>query len=85
VVDEALAVGDVAFQRKCMDWIDNFRKRGTLLFVSHATSEVLRLCKQAIWIDDGRVRERGAPRDVIRAYSKAARTEQDDMKRFAAV
>jgi lipopolysaccharide transport system ATP-binding protein len=85
VVDEALAVGDVAFQRKCMDWIDNFRKRGTLLFVSHATSEVLRLCKQAIWIDDGRVREQGAPRDVIRAYSKAARTEQDDMKRFAAV
>jgi lipopolysaccharide transport system ATP-binding protein len=85
VVDEALAVGDVAFQRKCMDWIDNFRKRGTLLFVSHSTSEVMRLCKQAIWIDDGRVREQGAPRDVIRAYTKAARTEQDDMKRFAAV
>jgi lipopolysaccharide transport system ATP-binding protein len=85
VVDEALAVGDAAFQRKCMDWIDNFRRKGTLLFVSHSPSEVMRLCGQAIWIDDGRVRESGAPRDVIRAYGKAARTEQDDMKRFSAV
>jgi lipopolysaccharide transport system ATP-binding protein len=84
VVDEALAVGDVAFQRKCMDWIDNFRKRGTLLFVSHSTAEVARLCRQAIWIDNGRIREQGAPRDVIRAYSKASRAEQDDMKRFSA-
>lgn len=84
VVDEALAVGDVAFQRKCMDWIDNFRKRGTLLFVSHSTAEVARLCRQAIWIDNGRIREQGVPRDVIRAYSKASRAEQDDMKRFSA-
>ena len=40
VVDEALAVGDAAFQRKCMDWIDSFRKTGTLLFVSHSMAEV---------------------------------------------
>src|ERR1051325_548834 len=39
VVDEALAVGDAAFQRKCMDWIDSFRRQGTLLFVSHSPSE----------------------------------------------
>ena len=39
VVDEALAVGDAAFQRKCLDWIDSFRKEGTLLFVSHSTAE----------------------------------------------
>jgi lipopolysaccharide transport system ATP-binding protein len=85
VVDEALAVGDAAFQRKCMDWIENFRKRGTLLFVSHSTAEVLHLCDHALWIDDGRVRERGDTPHVIRAYSKALRVERDDMKRFSAV
>ena len=59
VVDEALAVGDAAFQRKCMDWIDSFRQNGTLLFVSHSTAEVRRLCTRAIWIEDGRIREQG--------------------------
>ena len=85
VVDEALAVGDAAFQRKCMDWIDNFRKRGTLLFVSHSSSEVMRLCDHALWIDDGRVREQGDTASVARAYSRALRVERDDMKRFSAV
>ncbi|SKA37880.1 lipopolysaccharide transport system ATP-binding protein [Enhydrobacter aerosaccus] len=85
VVDEALAVGDAVFQRKCMDWIDNFRRRGTLLFVSHATSEVARLCNNAIWIDDGRIREAGTPANVIRAYRRATLIEQDNMRRFSAM
>lgn len=85
VVDEALAVGDAAFQRKCMDWIDNFRRRGTLLFVSHSSAEVVRLCDHALWIDDGRVREQGDTASVARAYSRALRVERDDMKRFSAV
>ena len=85
VVDEALAVGDAAFQRKCMDWIDSFRKRGTLLFVSHSSGEVVRLCDHALWIDDGRVREQGDTANVARAYSRALRVERDDMKRFSAV
>ena len=85
VVDEALAVGDAAFQRKCMDWIDRFRKRGTLLFVSHSSAEVVRLCDHALWIDDGRVREQGDTANVARAYSRALRVERDDMKRFSAV
>ncbi len=84
IVDEALAVGDEAFQRKCFDWIDNFRANGTLLFVSHSSAEVMRLCRQAIWIDNGRVREFGRPVDVARAYEKAIKVEADDMKRFSA-
>ena len=56
IVDEALSVGDIAFQKKCVDWIDNFRRTGTLLFVSHSTSDLLRLCESAMWIDNGRVR-----------------------------
>ncbi len=85
IVDEALAVGDAAFQRKCMDWIEGFREHGTLLFVSHAKADVMRLCRRAIWIDDGRIREDGKPVDVARSYARAMETEPDDMKRFTAV
>ena len=85
IVDEALAVGDSAFQRKCMDWIERFRTHGTLLFVSHSKVEVMRLCRRAIWIDDGRIREDGKPAEVVRAYGRAMETEPDDMKRFSAV
>ena len=85
IVDEALSVGDIAFQQKCIDWIDNFRRTGTLLFVSHSTSELSRLCKHAIWIDGGRVRQGGDVAEVVRAYKKATRVEKDSMSRFSAV
>jgi lipopolysaccharide transport system ATP-binding protein len=84
VVDEALAVGDAAFQRKCLDWIDSFRKTGTLLFVSHSMAEVRRLCTRAIWIEDGRIREQGDPSEVIRNYHRALLVEKDDVNRFSA-
>jgi lipopolysaccharide transport system ATP-binding protein len=84
VVDEALAVGDAAFQRKCMDWIDSFRRQGTLLFVSHSMAEVRRLCTRAIWIEDGRIRAHGEPSEVIRAYHRALAMEKDDVHRFSA-
>ncbi|WP_395712848.1 ABC transporter ATP-binding protein [Reyranella sp.] len=84
IVDEALAVGDLAFQKKCVDWIDRFRRTGTLLFVSHSTTELARLCETALWIDNGRVREAGDVADVIRAYRRATRLEKDSMSRFSA-
>ena len=84
VVDEALAVGDIVFQRKCLDWIDSFRQRGTLLFVSHSMAEVRRLCTRAIWIEDGRIRQQGDPNEVIRAYQRALAVEKDDVHRFSA-
>ncbi len=84
VVDEALAVGDAPFQRKCLDWIDNFRKTGTLLFVSHSMTEVRRLCSRAIWIENGRIRAQGDPNEVIRGYQRALLVEKDDVHRFSA-
>lgn len=84
IVDEALSVGDAAFQRKCIDWLDNFRKTGTLLFVSHSPEEIQRLCNHALWIDNGRIRDQGKPRDLIRAYRKAMTVEQEDVRRFSA-
>ena len=85
IVDEVLAVGDAAFQRKCLAWIDRFRADGTLLFVSHSTAEVIRLCRHAIWIDDGRVREIGCPVDVVRSYEHAMKVEPDSIDRFSAI
>ncbi|KVE35304.1 ABC transporter ATP-binding protein [Burkholderia sp. TSV86] len=82
VVDEALAVGDTFFNQKCLRYMDQFRKRGTILFVSHDTSTVKKLCSRVIWIDKGEVRLEGDPDEVCEAYLDAyfdtASTVQDD-------
>ena len=69
VVDEVLAVGDVGFQKKCLDAMDELRSGGrTVLFVSHNMSAVENLCSRVIWIDNGQVRQDGDPKEVIEAY-----------------
>jgi lipopolysaccharide transport system ATP-binding protein len=85
IVDEVLAVGDATFQAKCIDWINNFRRTGTLLFVSHSTSALTLLCDHALWIDRGVVRELGSVAEVVRGYDRAMRFEKDTMDRFSAV
>ncbi|AGK48931.1 ABC transporter family protein [Burkholderia thailandensis MSMB121] len=71
VVDEALAVGDAFFNQKCLRYMDQFRKKGTILFVSHDTSTVKKLCSRVIWIDKGEVRLEGDPDEVCEAYLDA--------------
>lgn len=68
VIDEALSVGDVRFTQKCMRFLREFQKRGTLLFVSHDTGAVTNLCSRAIWLDKGRQVMDGATRDVVERY-----------------
>ncbi len=69
VLDEVLAVGDVRFQQKCIRKIQDFQQRGkTILFVTHDTGAVVRFCSQAIWIDQGTIREAGNPDTVVRNY-----------------
>jgi lipopolysaccharide transport system ATP-binding protein len=68
VIDEALAVGDAVFIQKCMRFIRSFQERGTLLFVSHDTASVQNLCKSAIWLGDGKVRQEGSSKVVAEAY-----------------
>ena len=70
IVDEALAVGDAIFVQKCMRFLREFQRRGTLLFVSHDMGSVTNFCQRAIWLDRGRVREQGDAQDVIRAYQR---------------
>ncbi|WP_109124228.1 ABC transporter ATP-binding protein [Dyella sp. C11] len=71
VVDEALSVGDEAFQRKCFARIEKIRDAGaTVLFVSHAPSTVLELCNRAILLDRGELLAMGSPKHVISRYQK---------------
>ena len=71
VIDEALAVGDVFFNQKCMRFLRIFIKTGTVLFVSHDTSSVRSLCDKAIWIEKGTVLETGSPKDISERYLEA--------------
>ncbi len=74
VIDEALAVGDIAFQRKCIDRMLDFRSRGkTLVFCSHSMYHVRELCHQVLWLDAGRVRMLGDTSTVVSAYEEYSR------------
>ena len=69
LIDEVLAVGDEAFQRKCMRKIAEFKRRGkTIVFVSHDLEAVRELCSEVIWLDGGVIRARGRPDEVIVQY-----------------
>jgi len=71
VIDEALAVGDAFFTHKCMRFLREFMKTGTVLFVSHDTGSVKNLCNHAIWLEKGRVLQEGSPKDVCELYLQA--------------
>lgn len=69
VIDEALAVGDEAFQRKCFSRIEELKARGTaVLFVSHSAASVLQLCDRAVLMEDGQALLQGAPKAVVAHY-----------------
>lgn len=71
VVDEALAVGDAFFTQKCMRFLRNFMKTGTVLFVSHDTGSIKNLCNYAVWLEKGQVIQEGAPKNVCELYLEA--------------
>jgi len=71
VVDEALAVGDEVFQRKCYSRINEMRRRGaTILFVSHSAPTVVELCNRAVLLDEGELLLNGSPKLVVGEYHK---------------
>jgi lipopolysaccharide transport system ATP-binding protein len=79
LVDEVLAVGDEAFQAKCLQRIGQMRENGiTILFVSHNLETVRHLCHRAIWLDGGRVQAEGESNAVIAAYLKQVWGTDDD-------
>ena len=69
IIDEALAVGDAAFQVKCVAWIRNFKAGGgSLLFVSHDVASVRSLCDRAVYLEHGRVKGIGPAGQVTDQY-----------------
>ena len=68
LIDEALAVGDIRFQQKCMSRIKKFCRTGTVVFVSHDTSAVIELCSRTLWIEGGEIRMDGEPKLVVDKY-----------------
>lgn len=79
LIDEILGVGDAAFQRKCFNKIKSMTESGiTIIIVSHATSQMERLCNRVIWIDKGVIREDGAPRIVCEHYLESMEKHHAD-------
>lgn len=77
IIDEALAVGDQHFQKKCVERIEAFRRNGcTILFCSHSLYHVLRLCDTALWLHQGQARALGPAAEVIAAYEAHVRAQQ---------
>lgn len=68
VIDEALAVGDAFFTQKCMRFLRNFMKDGTVLFVSHDTASILNFCQRAIFLNAGISKYQGEPKAVAQRY-----------------
>ena len=68
IVDEILSVGDAAFQQKCLGFLRRFCEHGTLLFVSHDSGLVARLCERALWLEHGEVRALGPAQEVSARY-----------------
>ncbi len=76
IIDEALAVGDQHFQKKCTDRILGFRRQGrTLVFCSHNLYQVKTLCERTMWLDKGVVRAIGPSDRVVEAYTDELRQE----------
>ncbi len=79
ITDEVLAVGDEAFQRKCMERIYQFRNEGrTIVFVSHSLDVVRSLCTVGVWLDHGEVKASGDAMEAVDAYLRHTNQQEQD-------
>lgn len=82
IVDEALSVGDAAFQRKCFAKMEELRSNGTtVLFVSHSEGSIVNLCNRAIWISNGELIIDGVPKLITGLYHKYSNLNQVNKER----
>lgn len=72
LIDEVLAVGDLAFQKRCLAQLQNLRDDGTtIVFASHDLGQVRSICERAVWLEKGRVRKVGSSEAVVGRYETA--------------
>lgn len=78
LIDEVLAVGDIAFQQKCLGKMEDIAGKGrTVLFVSHNMTAVKQLCEKVYWIDSGGIRQQGEVDTVIDTYEETMLKKTD--------
>jgi lipopolysaccharide transport system ATP-binding protein len=78
-IDEILAVGDESFQQKCFDKVSEFRRLGkTIILVSHDLASVQRWCDEVLWLEAGKVQERGMPRRIVDLYRQSITAQEAD-------
>ncbi len=78
LVDEVLAVGDEAFQRKCSEKFSDLKNEGkTIVLVSHAMSQVQNICDHVAWFEHGQLKTIGKPRDVIEQYTGTVMSDRE--------
>lgn len=74
IIDEILAVGDLHFQKKCVDRIFSFKTEGrSIVFCSHSLYDVRQICDEVVWFKDGKVEQRGDPLTVTNNYANYER------------
>jgi len=77
LLDEVLAVGDVAFKEKCIERMSMFRDQGsTVLVVSHSIDNIQETCHRAMWLDEGQIHLAGTANDVCTAYKEEMRIKR---------
>ena len=70
LIDEILAVGDSAFQKKCINKMMGFKKdKVTMVFVSHSMPDIIKICDRVLWIESHIVKMLGDPEDVVKSYT----------------
>jgi len=75
IIDEILAVGDLHFQKKCVDRIFEFKTEGrSIIFCSHSLYDIRQVCDEVVWFKDGRIEQRGNPLDVTNDYANFERS-----------
>lgn len=68
IIDEALSVGDIRFQRKCFRKIEEFKKTKTFILVSHDLSSITKFCDRAIWLNEGELKSEGEPVEIAKEF-----------------
>ena len=73
LIDEVLSVGDVNFQKKCLNRMDELSNMGvTIIFVTHSPYSIERICERALYLEDGQITASGSPSDILAAYFRGS-------------
>lgn len=83
LIDEILAVGDVSFQKKCLEKICEIKKTGTtIVLVSHSMGQIETICDRIIWLENGKIRETGDPKEISALYQAVMEEQRLDRIRL---